>query len=75
MKKLRKVVWKVALNNEIDKSCSEGGLKWWNQQKFYSRWLEMMKSTKVVLKVAWNDEIDRSCTQGGLKSWNDKSST
>ena len=70
MKKSGKVVLKVALNNEIDKSCSEGGLKWWNQEKFYSRWLEMMKSTKVVLKVAWNDEIDKSYTQGDLKWWN-----
>ena len=70
MKKSGNVVMKVALSNEIGKSCSEGGWKWWNQQKFYSRWLEMMKSTKVVLKVAWNDEIDKSYTQGDLKWWN-----
>ena len=68
--KLTKVVLKVARNDEMSKSSNQGGLKWWNQQKLYSRWFEMMKLIKVVLKVAWNGEIGKSSTQGVLKWWN-----
>ena len=45
--KSTKVVVKVAWNDEVDRSCTQGGLKSWNQQMFYIRWLEMIKSTKV----------------------------
>ena len=65
--KLKKVVLKVAWNDEISKSSNQGGLKWWNRQKLYSRWFEIVKLIKVVLKVTWNVEIDKSPTQGGWK--------
>ena len=58
---------KMASNDEINKSCTQGGLKWWNRQKLYSRWLEMMKSTKDVVKVVRNEEIGKSCAEGGFK--------
>ena len=58
---------KVASNDEINISCTQGGLKWWNRQKLYSRWLEMMKSTKVVAKVVRKKEIGKSCAEGGFK--------